>query len=352
MKAVTKILFVLSVISFSSLSACKKKFLQESDARDNAAAFSIRTASVKLRINDAKGRDYLSGTVFAHLNGEYYVLTAGHGFRESQGKGKIEIFLDDSSMDEKDALVGELIHYSEPKPDLAVVKFRAPGKSVAVAKLASADAQNQIQPKSTRVITAGYPFGKEYQEHSATILRKDQYVGPSNYTISYEPQVGRSGGGLFLEGSQELIGVCNAADAQAHTGLFAALPSIHEFLQTYAPEALQASGQAAEKGPSDSSSQGSDSEESNDDTKVFIFTSQEHGICGKCTKYPMDAFWKILQDSDVLVQEREWQTRKELYKQYDIKLFGTMVVVKGDKVVKTVEPNDDLQVYRDLLKGL
>ena len=48
---------------------------------------------MRLRIDDADGHSVGSGTIIDTRSGEALVLTCGHIFRDSQGKGKITIDL-------------------------------------------------------------------------------------------------------------------------------------------------------------------------------------------------------------------------------------------------------------------
>ena len=50
-------------------------------------------ASVRLRVEDPDGRSCGSGTIIDSRGGEALVLTCGHIFRDSHGKGRIEVDL-------------------------------------------------------------------------------------------------------------------------------------------------------------------------------------------------------------------------------------------------------------------
>ena len=50
-------------------------------------------ASVRLRVEDADGHSCGSGTIIDARGGEALILTCGHIFRDSKGKGRIEVDL-------------------------------------------------------------------------------------------------------------------------------------------------------------------------------------------------------------------------------------------------------------------
>ena len=50
-------------------------------------------ASVRLRVEDPDGRSCGSGTIIDARQGEALILTCGHIFRDSKGKGPIEVDL-------------------------------------------------------------------------------------------------------------------------------------------------------------------------------------------------------------------------------------------------------------------
>ena len=48
---------------------------------------SLLAATVRLRVEDAQGRSFGTGTIIDARSGEALVITCGHLFRESKGKG-------------------------------------------------------------------------------------------------------------------------------------------------------------------------------------------------------------------------------------------------------------------------
>lgn len=181
-------------------------------------------ATVRLSIEDPDGKSTGTGTIVDAREGKALVLTCGHLFRSSNGKGAIEIALFTPGPDGAELRTtaeGTLIDYDLDR-DLALVCF-APDAQVAVAPVArSADAM-QVGHAATSV---GCENGANPTPWATQITAIDRYQGTPNIEAARAPVEGRSGGGLF-NAAGELVGVCNAADPQLDEGLYASLPSIH-----------------------------------------------------------------------------------------------------------------------------
>jgi thiol-disulfide isomerase/thioredoxin len=180
-------------------------------------------ATVRLRIEDRAGQSYGTGTIIDLHGDECLVLTCGHVFRDSQGKGRIvaELFTGGQNL----PVEGKLLRYDLDN-DLALIVIR-PG--VRVESVRVSGPSRQTAP-GDQVFTVGCNHG-----HDPTVMRGrvnaiNKYVGPpANIVVSGKPQDGRSGGGLFSSDG-ELIGVCQAADPEYNEGLYAHLPAIHQYL--------------------------------------------------------------------------------------------------------------------------
>jgi S1-C subfamily serine protease len=180
-------------------------------------------ASVRLRIEDQHGHSYGTGTVIDKHGSECLILTCGHIFRESRGRGRIVIhtFVDGDS----EPIEGKLLRY-DLDHDLALItaRPRLPLQPVPVAGHEHGTARGE------RVFSVGCNHGKEPTIMSGRVQAINKYVGPpENIVVSGQPVDGRSGGGLFSSAGQ-LIGVCQAADPEYNEGLFAHLPAIHGYL--------------------------------------------------------------------------------------------------------------------------
>jgi thiol-disulfide isomerase/thioredoxin len=179
-------------------------------------------ATVRLRIEDADGHSCGSGTIIDARDGEALVLTCGHIFRDSEGKGLIEVDVFGPAGTTR--VRGCLLSYDLDR-DVGLVSIGTPGP-VATARVAPTGYR---AAKGQRVINVGCNNGDPPTARYSRVTSLDKFVGPPNLQVAGLPVQGRSGGGLF---SQEglLIGVCNAADPSDNEGLYAALASIHDQL--------------------------------------------------------------------------------------------------------------------------
>ncbi|HEX3870204.1 MAG TPA: trypsin-like peptidase domain-containing protein [Pirellulales bacterium] len=176
-------------------------------------------STVRLRITDADGSSVGSGTIIDSRAGEALILTCGHIFRSSQGKGKIAVDL--FGNDAAQGLPARMVGYDLEK-DIALVSIR-PSVPVTVALLAELDYKaKQGEP----VISVGCDHGADPTVQRTRVTAIDKFLGPSNLQVDGQPVQGRSGGGLFTADGR-VIGVCNAADPADNEGLFAALTTIY-----------------------------------------------------------------------------------------------------------------------------
>ena len=184
---------------------------------------SLLRSTVRLRVDDAAGHSYGTGTIIHAQGNEAWILTCGHIFRDSQGKGAIAVDIHGSAPGQ--SLPGEMISY-DLKRDLGLVKI-SPTFPVTASRLANATHALQ---SGQRVISIGCNNGGEAILERTRVTGVDRYMGPPNLVASGVPVEGRSGGGLFDE-SGRLIGVCFAADPESREGVYAAIGSIHAELQ-------------------------------------------------------------------------------------------------------------------------
>jgi len=182
----------------------------------------LLAATARLRVEDSSGVSWATGTVIDCRQGEALILTCGHVFRDSQGKGRIEVDL--FGPQGPRGVAGQVISW-DLKRDLALVSIFTEA-TVDPVRVGGTDSAT---PVGASVVTVGCNGGKDPTIHHSRITAVDKYLGPSNLQVAGQPVQGRSGGGLFaIDGT--LIGVCNAADPADNEGLFAALPSIHDQL--------------------------------------------------------------------------------------------------------------------------
>jgi S1-C subfamily serine protease len=187
----------------------------------------LLAATVRIRVEDAGGRSFGTGTIIDSRSGEALIVTCGHLFRESKGKGPmtVEIFdVTPAGPKVAEQVTGQLISYDLDR-DVAFVSIR-PTHKVSVATVAPS--RTPIQ-RGDRVATIGCSNGSDPTLLPQKVNQLDRYQGPANIEVSGAPEEGRSGGGLFnLQG--QLIGVCYAADYEGKEGLYSALESIHSEL--------------------------------------------------------------------------------------------------------------------------
>ncbi len=184
----------------------------------NGMVSELLASTVRIRVADADGASYGSGTIIDVHQREALVLTCGHLFRDSAGRGEItvDLFVGGQSH----SAPAQLVRYDLDR-DLGLVSFQ-PGVRVQPIRVASRDRQLQMGEAAwvTGCDRGGGPAWAETR-----IVSIDKYLGPPNIQVVGQPPDGRSGGGLFTTDGQ-LIGVCNAADPADKQGLYAALPAI------------------------------------------------------------------------------------------------------------------------------
>ena len=182
-----------------------------------------RAATVRLRVHDGNGHGVGTGTIIDTHGDEALVLTCGHLFRETQGKGKVEVDLFIAG--DTKTVPGHVLDYDADKRDIAVVAIK-PGFPVDPIPVIAAD--NKPQPGEA-VFSFGCDRGADPSRRDTRITGVDKYnqhLGLSNLEIAGAPIDGRSGGGLFDQQGR-LIGVCNAADYEGDVGIYTGPGSVY-----------------------------------------------------------------------------------------------------------------------------
>ena len=205
------------------------------------------SASVRLKIEHPGGDSYGSGTIIDVHQDEALVLTCGHIFRDSDGKGPITVhlFLSDS----QEPVAGQLVGF-DLKRDVGLVSIR-PGVPVRPVRVAPSG--YRVEPDS-RVFSIGCDRGGPPRVQQSRVVSIDRFLGPPSLQVAGQPVDGRSGGGLFSSDGV-LIGVCNAANPADDEGLYAAAASIRAELehaglsQVFSHSNALATGQASPSSP-------------------------------------------------------------------------------------------------------
>lgn len=175
-------------------------------------------ATVRLRIEDATGHSCGSGTIIDARDGEALILTCGHIFRDSKGKGRIDVDVFGPAPAQK--LPGRILHY-DLETDIGLLTIRTSGP----VKAARVAPPGHRIVKGAAVINVGCNNGEQPTARRSHITAIDKFMGPPNLEVAGLPVQGRSGGGLFSSEGY-VIGVCNAADPSGNEGLYAALSAI------------------------------------------------------------------------------------------------------------------------------
>ncbi len=178
-------------------------------------------ASVRLKIEDGgQSFSYGSGTIIDMQGEEALVLTCGHVFHDSQGKGRVTVDLFDKSGTHT-SVPGHVIHFDE-KRDVGLVSIR-PGRRIEPMKVGG---QGCKASRGMRVFSIGCDRGAIPSVRESRVSNINRYLGPANIEVEGAPIDGRSGGGLFMADGT-IIGVCNAADPDDDEGIYAALETVH-----------------------------------------------------------------------------------------------------------------------------
>ena len=199
-------------------------------------------ATVRLKVIDGSGNSFGTGTIIDTHAGEALIVTCGHMFRDSQGKGEIQVDL--FAPGASGPVTGQLIDYEAEDRDIALVAIR-PGLTITPIRVAPPSYRPE---QGTRVFSIGCDHGADPSIRESSISAVDRYVGPPNLEIIGQPVVGRSGGGLFTADGF-LIGVCNAADPEEDRGIYASLPTIHWQLKHVGLESVYMSDEPTQESP-------------------------------------------------------------------------------------------------------
>lgn len=205
---------------------------------------SAMRATVRLRVEDAEGFSFATGTVIHSHGPEAVVLTCGHVFRDGDGAGKITADIGWVGSGSPQTVPGQLLHFDAGPCDVALVLIR-PGFEVPFVELAPGDARIA---RGAAVFTIGCDQGQPPTIRRTQIKDHSNYDGVDKYDIVGRPAIGRSGGGLFASDGR-LIGVCNAAAVDFDEGIYSSLPNIwRELALTRVDRVLQTRTEIASAG--------------------------------------------------------------------------------------------------------
>lgn len=187
-------------------------------------------ATVRIRIEDANSIAFGTGTVISVHEGQALVLTCGHLFRDLGQGARMSIDVYDSMNRVTNVPALPIMHTTD-QGDIGVMEFKCPYPIVPV------PIAKHGPSIGDRAYSWGCDRGADPTRRDTEIKRINRYIGPANVEIKGAPVVGRSGGGLFNAQGQ-LIGVCNAADAEDDEGIYAALPVIEQHVAGFQLDSL------------------------------------------------------------------------------------------------------------------
>jgi thiol-disulfide isomerase/thioredoxin len=184
------------------------------------------SATVRLRIRDAQGDSFGTGTIIDSRPGQTLILTCGHIFQHWNPESQIHVDLFHGeqvvsirgkhvahSLNRDQGLDVGLISVSTDRP-LPACRVAPPGTTILV---------------GTPVASVGCGGGEKPTVQRQKVTALNRFQGADNIECSAVPVEGRSGGGLFDRNSQ-VIGICMCADPRYREGLYAGLKTIHTFL--------------------------------------------------------------------------------------------------------------------------
>lgn len=181
------------------------------------------SASTRLRVKDAEGINYGSGTILESRVGRTLILTCGHIFRNLEQQGVIEVDLFTQG-DKPVTYIGKVLHYDlDADVGLVVIPTTEPLSVISLASM------NEPLEVGDTVRSIGCSGGDLPTTEVIEVTAVNKYDGPDNIEGTGLPVPGRSGGGLFR--GQQLVGVCIAADPKDRRGVYTGLNPIYDILE-------------------------------------------------------------------------------------------------------------------------
>ncbi len=187
----------------------------------NDVEFNAMRATVRIKVEDPEGISYATGTVIHCNDGECLVMTCGHVFRESSGKGTISAEYGFES-EELKTVSGRLIQYDAGPRDIALIAI-SPGEDIPPVQVAPL---KYPVLRGDQVFSIGCDHGQDATIRRTRVKNQALYDQAKKYDIYGRPVDGRSGGGLFTAGGQ-LMGVCNAAAVEVDEGVYTSLENMY-----------------------------------------------------------------------------------------------------------------------------
>lgn len=190
---------------------------------ESAAAGNPLSASVRIKVRDAKGLNFGTGSIIISKPGNTLILTCGHLFRglTEQSSIAVDVFPNGKAK----TYAGKLVTFDD-KSDVGLITIPTEGAlpTVTVAPMTTAIAVGD------ELYSIGCSAGENPTRMAAQVTGLNRYQGSDNIECTGMPVPGRSGGGLF-NAQGEVVGVCWAAYEAEKRGIYTSLKPIYSLLQ-------------------------------------------------------------------------------------------------------------------------
>ena len=186
-------------------------------------------ATVRIHVTDDRGVERGSGTVIASRPGRSVVLTCGHLFKHYRAGGRIraESFASGAAVPFEATLIG-----FDPAADVGLIALDTPDP------LPAAALSPNVLVVGDRVVSTGCDGGNDPTRQNHVVQSVNRFAGPSNFTCTGQPKLGRSGGGCF-DAAGRVVGVVWSVAQDPPEGVYAGLPAIIALLEEHGLSALR-----------------------------------------------------------------------------------------------------------------
>lgn len=198
---------------------------QNPDRQIQPASDSRLASSVRLRIRDAKGTGYGTGTIVLSKPGRTVILTCGHVFRGWSSASKLDVDVFGSGRSE--TFVGKVLDY-DIKAEVGLLQIN----TASVLPFAPIASLESVTKSGDDVYSVGCGHGNNPTVENHQVTGIDRYRGFDNIECSGAPVQGRSGGGLFND-KGAVIGTCIGymdVGGGKMRGLYSGIRAIHRML--------------------------------------------------------------------------------------------------------------------------
>lgn len=211
--------------SYIPSSSIPSSSVPHSTARKSLSARQLAMqATVRLKIEDDGGINHGTGTVIHQHGNEYLVLTCGHIFRDSKGKGTVHA---EVGFPNPKTATGILLQYDPDDRDVALISIQTDMKITPVPLHKRSFNPTQKQT----FFSVGCDRGNDPTFKTHEFLNLALFSGHKKYFVTNKPIDGRSGGGIFATDGR-LVGVCNAATVDDDEGIYSAIDNVYWQIET------------------------------------------------------------------------------------------------------------------------